>query len=245
MIHYSEKLLEREEEGVCRLILVAVRYTGSKDNVPPDSLEEQAAWPGDRDFTSGDPVAWDTGDGITEDKPKSHRHVINTVEREPGPWQIGLVPDAVDEELPDTGRDVTSIEQADDWEVSYDPSVMAEAFLNRNYLPARVFHNGHDSTLRDIVFDQFDIEDRGVVDEPGDETEQYYREQLVEIADIDDDGPATNSEMNEAEEIASRYFRPELMSAASDLGIDNANQSKSNLAEYIVQQEDYEQAFEE
>jgi len=240
-IHRSQELLEQEEDGVTDLILVAVRYTGDKSTKSPQNLKSKAAWPGHSTFQGGEPTSYVDKNREIHEKTVDYRDVRGVHSREPGSWQVGLVPDVVDgEESPETSRNVGAIESMSDFEVSYNPEDLAQAMLEANYLPPEVFHNGFDPDIRERIFDRLEIEDRGVIHGSSQADEEPYRSQLRELAGEDNEPEPEEIRKTEIDELKNKYSRGELMSAASELGMDNANTGKGELATYIVEQEDYD-----
>lgn len=95
---------------------------------------------------------------------------------QPGPWKLVLIP----------SRNLGWFETHADLEIAYGRETMAEAILEKNYLPPRVFGANFNTDLRDRVFDHLGI------DQPR-RTAADYREVLAEIAGVDDPGEETTS----------------------------------------------------
>lgn len=90
---------------------------------------------------------------------------------EPGPWKLARIP----------SRNLGWFETHTDLEIAYGAETIAEATLEKNYLPPQVFGASFDPELRDEVFDKLGI------DQPR-RTAEAYRELLADIAGIDDPG---------------------------------------------------------
>lgn len=237
MIQVSDPLREQAEDGITDLILVAIRYTGPKSVVDPSDLRRQAKWPGHGNFQGGPAKEWRTTENdVTESEPP--RGLIQRItDRHPGSWQLGLVPEWNDPEVvapTDQSAGVTTIEQMENWEVAYDSETIAEVFLDRTYLPPQVFGRGFDPFVRDAVFDSLGLDDEGVIRDDG--SEEKYRSQLRELAGREDS--PDQSDDDRIQEVASAFRRSELMTAANEAGKDDTNVSKTELAEYLVEETD-------
>lgn len=119
-------------------------------------------------------------------------------------------------------------------EVHHDPGEMATCLLDSNYLPEVVFGRKADPDLQDRVFDYFDLTHVGV----GDEAEHTYRNQLREVADLEPAEEEADEVQTLAETYESEYKYSELQDMAKEAGIDDARQSKTDLAEYIATHKD-------
>jgi len=71
---------------------------------------------------------------------------------------------------------VHALESRNDFEVIYDAKRLAEALLERNYLPPEAFYEGFDRWKRQKVMEKLDLDDAGRVFEKDDE--EPYRNQL-------------------------------------------------------------------
>lgn len=163
-IHTEDLTRELEQDGKVKTAVIGVRYVGSHSSVSPNQLRSQAGWPGDTPFQGG-PIDPETG------------------KREPGPWQIGINPDWIDTDTV-SGGTVTGIEANTNFEVTYDPEVLAEALLARNFLPPSAFGGegvSYDPPTRKALFDFLGLEDMGTLPAAVNE----YREALADIAGLD------------------------------------------------------------
>lgn len=118
-------------------------------------------------------------------------------------------------------------------EVHHEPGKIAKCLLSGNYLPPAVFGREADHDLRGRVFDEVGLEDTGISDD-GD----IYRNQLREIAGlemVDEDEEEFESDI---ERMTSENKYGELQTMAKEAGIDDARQSKDDLAEYILSQDE-------
>lgn len=179
---------ELEERGKCNLELIGLRYVGDQSTLSPSDLQSLGAWPGNSPLQGGER--------------NSDRS------RDPGPIQLGLVPDWTDSDVEDRG--VHYLETKKDVEVVRDPALLAESLLERNYLPPDVFENGYDADLRDRVFQKLGLEDVGTDNVEG------YRRQLREIASLD---PEVNSETLKDSELLA-YLREQYRHAELALAVE-------------------------
>jgi len=229
MIHSSDRLEEQEEEGLCNLEVVGVRYTGTSSTQPVQDLRENSAWPGASAFQGGPIKRWvnDQGDELTTDDVDHVRNVDRVLEREPGPMQIGLIPDWTDEDV--ENRTLDYIESSGSFEVVYDPEEIKRAISERGFLPVDVFGRRFEDTKRERVFGKLGIEDRGVVTSRDEEGK--YREQLVDEDDEETEDVGFESELR------SKYARTELSKAAGEFDYEgNRNKaSKQDFAEFLSQ----------
>lgn len=220
-IHYLEENRELEEKGKVELTLVGLRYVGDKSSKSVSQYQRQASWPGNSPLQGG-PINDKGG-------------------RDPGPIQFGEVPDWTDDDVED--RTLVALENDPDVEVIYDPEELARALLERNYLPPDVFDRGYNLESRERVFEKLDLEDVGSRNVPG------YREQLREIAGIDDseDNDSAARDDSRVTEYKQDYTRPELMRTANELGKDGVNIGKTDLAEWLADQDaaDVEETLDE
>jgi hypothetical protein len=153
MIHTHDNNHDLEERGFTELQLVGVRYTGDRSVVMKSDLADRGGWQGPTRFQRGQ-------------------------------TQLGLVPDWSDsDEIADSNRRVTAIENMGDFEVIYDPETIAQVLLDKNYLPVNVFRSGYDNYVREALFDRLGLEEQGRVDNRDDE--EKYREQLRDIAGVE------------------------------------------------------------
>jgi len=120
---------------------------GDTSTAPPSRPRRQGGWPGRASFQAG-PVTEVSDDGTV-------------TERDPGPIQIGIVPDRIDTDYVEGGT-LPGLENLSDFEVVYDPARLAEAILNGNYLPSNVFggeRTAPDYDVRERVFAALDLPD--------------------------------------------------------------------------------------
>jgi len=222
MIHNEQQTVDLEDEEYVDTIVVGLRYTGTKSVVPPRRPRDQGGWPGRATFQGG-PVAERDEDGTV-------------VEREPGPMQLGIVPDRVDGDHVDGGS-LPGLENLPDFEVIYDPAELAQVLLEENYLPPDAFggpESNPDYEIRQRVFDWLDVPDRlGTAPAAGPE----LREALAETAgiDVDEEEPPDASRKREYK---AGHTRSDLYHAANTLGheVEWATAKKTELAELLAEE---------
>lgn len=233
MFHYEDYTNELEQEGRVETALIGLRYVGTNSSVSPNQARQQGGWPGTQPFQAGDVVDRDEDGKVTE--------------REPGPIQIGLNPDWLDDTV--EGGSLAGLEALPDIEVIYAEDELAQAMLDANYLPPDVFGSPGDQTggqrtapdfeIREAVFEFFDgLEDRG----SGPSSHQMYREQLAEIAGVDlageNDSP---TDSQRAQQYVDNHTRAELKDAVDELreGPDDISlqNGKSDFAEWLATQD--------
>lgn len=221
-IHTEDLTQELEQDGKVKTAVIGVRYTGPRTSASPDVLRRQAGWPGDTPLQGGpiDPV---------------------TGERAPGPVQIGINPDWVDDDTV-SGGTVAGIEAHSDFDVVYDPADLAAALLERNFLPPNAFGSegsSYEPPVRRALFDKLGLEDAGTCPAAA----QDYRDQLAEIAGLDD---VDDGEQPEDKQRTQRYLdehtRAELKDAVKAVreGSDEISlrgKNKSDFAEWLAQQD--------
>lgn len=220
MIHSENLTLELAEDELVETIVVGLRYTGNKSSESPQRPRDQGGWPGKAMFQAGD---------VTEVNDEGR-----VVEREPGPIQVGVVPDTIDDEYVEGGT-LAGLENLSDFEVIYDPSVIAREFLEGNYLPPRVF-GGPDSTpafeVREPILEFLGIEDMGWT-VPN--AEEEVREELAKVAgeEVDDSAPPDRSRRDE---YLNDLSKSDLYQAAGELGFEVGwtESSKTELAELLA-----------
>ncbi|MFC5278644.1 hypothetical protein ACFPM1_07735 [Halorubrum rubrum] len=131
---------------------------------------------------------------------------------------------------------VHALESRNDFEVIYDPERLAEALLDRNYLPPEVFYEGFDRWKRQKVLEKLDLDDVGRVFEKDDE--EPYRNQLREIAGVESDDEASISTQR-SDEYTGRFSRSEasdvvkLLRQDSD-EIDLRTAGLTDMADYLT-----------
>lgn len=223
MIHAETQTIDLEQDDRVETIVVGLRYTGPRSSVSAERPRQQGGWPGRAAFQGG-PVAETDADG-------------GVVARDPGPIQIGVVPDTIDEATVEGGT-LPGLENLTDFEVLYDPADLAAAILETNYLPPVVFggpQTSPDYAVRERVFEALDIPDR-LGTAPA--AEQPLREALAETAgiDLDEEQPPDKSR---EEALKADYTRNELLSAAGAFefeDLDKRTASKTELAERLARE---------
>lgn len=98
-----------------------------------------------------------------------------------------------------------------DFRVDYTPAAIAETLLKGNYLPAQLVTPGADTEIRDLLLDKLDIEPAA--------DEESYREQLREVAGMDEEEDEKADDENAAERsradhLQSEYDRSTLITVA-------------------------------
>lgn len=231
MLHSEDYTNSLEQEGRVETALIGLRYTGPKSAVPANQPRQQGGWPGRQAFQGGAAVETDE-DG-------------RVLERDPGPMQIGINPDWLDDTV--EGGSLTGLEALQDFEVIYDPSDIAARLLEANFLPPAAFGSPADTSgdrvapdyeIREAVFDHLGLEDQGA----GPGSHEQYREQLAEIAGIDLDADAEAAvDDQRAQELVTQYSRSALKDAVDALraGPDDIalNAKKLEFAEWLAQQD--------
>lgn len=218
-IHTEDLTEELEEDGKVKTAVIGVRYVGPKSSISPTKLRRQGGWPGDSPFQGG-PVDPETG------------------EREPGPVQIGINPDWIDDDSVDGGT-VAGIEALGDFEVLYEPEAIAEALLERNFLPPKAFGGegvSYEPPVRRRLFEELGIDDHGTLPAAA----QDYREALADIADIDEVEEADQPEDKQrTQRYIDEHTRGELSDAVKIIREDTdeislRGKSKHDLAEFLA-----------
>jgi hypothetical protein len=222
MIHSEDLTIDLERDDYVDTVVAGLRYTGPNSTASPQRPRDYGGWPGRASFQGG-PVA-DTDDNGT------------VTEREPGPLQIGVIPDRIDDDHVEGGT-LPGLENLADFEVVYDPAVLAERVLEANYLPPVAFGGPEtepDYAVRQRVFEALDVPDR-LGTAPA--AEQELREALAETAgiDVDEEEPP---DVSREREYTNDYTRSELYHAAQDLGheVEWADATKTELAETLAQE---------
>ncbi|RQG93735.1 hypothetical protein [Natrarchaeobius oligotrophus] len=166
-----------EENGWAEIEFVGFRYTGPQSTKTDRNVPRRAGYAG---------------------PPKFQR----------GRTYFGLLPTWLDDDhIANSNIGVHALEARSDFEVIYDAGRLAEALLERNYLPPDVFYEGFDRWKRQKVLEKLDLDDAGRVFDKDDE--EPYRDQLREIAGIERDDEAGVSQQR-ADEYTSRFSRSEL-----------------------------------
>lgn len=121
-----------------------------------------------------------------------------------------------------------------DIDVEYGDQDIAAALVTGNYLDDQVFGSGYDQRLRDRVFEKLDLEP--AYDEVG------YREQLIEIAGVDETQATREMDPDEARrEELQEETRGDLMKVVGEFehGFENlSGATKLDLAEFLVDEDD-------
>jgi hypothetical protein len=146
----------------------------------------------------------------------------------PGPWYYALVPD----------DGLGHLENRPDVDVLYgtDRERFATALLNERRLPQNAFGTRADPALRERVFDVL-----GIVPEV---EGGPIREQLREIADVDEEDDVGEDETGFAQALVDEYSRSVLGDICKELREDadefnlQENQGKTDRAEFIADAED-------
>lgn len=211
-----------EEEGRVTTEVIGLRYVGPESSMTPTEPRIRGGWPGTSAFQGGEIV-----ERREEDK--------KVTEREPGPIQIGINPDWLDDTV--EGGNLDGLEQLQHFEVIYDPEVLAEALLERNFLPPDLFGHRDQSfepDVRNAVFEKLGIDDVGLLPN----AEEAYREQLSEIAGVEFD--PTNEDVSLLAELRQQVSRQEAIAAADalDEDVDEQTTSKTEALELVA---DYEE----
>jgi hypothetical protein len=175
---------EFEEKGHAEVEFVGFRYTGDQSARSDLDVRERAGYNGPAKFQQG----------------QVYLALLATY----------LDPDHVE----NSGMGVHALEARNDFEVIYDPGRLAEALLDRNYLPPDIFYEGFDRWKRQKVMDKLGLDDHGRVFEKDDETP--YREELREIAGIKRDDSESPSQQR-SDEYVSRFSRSDAMAVVREL----------------------------
>lgn len=222
MIHVEDQTIDLEQDDRVETVVAGLRYTGRKSTVAPQRPRDQGGWPGRSTFQGGD-IAETNDEGTV-------------IEREPGPIQIGVIPDWIDGDTVEGGT-LPGLEALADFEVVYDPAVLAQRLLEANYLPPLVFGGPQtppDYAARERVFEALDIPD-SIGTAPG--TEGRIREALAKTAgvDLDEEEPPDASR---EQEYIDEYSRSDLYHAAQALGhdVEWSDARKTDLAERLAQE---------
>jgi hypothetical protein len=224
LVHCEQQTIDLEQDEKVDTLVAGLRYTGSNSTATPNRPRRQGGWPGRASFQGG-PVTERADDGTV-------------LEREPGPIQIGVIPDRIDTDYVEGGT-LPGLENLSDFEVVYDPAELAQAILDSNYLPSNVFggvRTAPDYDVRERVFDALDLPDSlGAAGSP--DAERRVREALAETAGVDladEEPPDASREI----EYRNEYTRSDLYNAAQDLGydVDWSDATKTGLAELLAQE---------
>jgi len=190
--------------------------------MPPQRPRDQGGWPGRATFQGGAVAERNDEGTITA--------------RDPGPIQIGVIPDWIDGDTVEGGT-LPGLEALHDFEVIYDPATLAQRLLETNYLPPVVFGGPQtppDYAARERVFAALDIPER-LGTAPA--AEAALREALAETAgvDLDEEEPPDASR---EQQYVDEHTRSDLYHAAQALGHDVqwSDARKTDLAERLAQE---------
>lgn len=224
LVHCEQQTIDLEQDEKVDTIVAGLRYTGPNSTAPPQRPRRQGGWPGRASFQGG-PVTEQADDGTV-------------LARDPGPIQIGVIPDRIDTDYVDGGT-LPGLEALSDFEVVYDPAELAAAILDGNYLPTTVFggeRTAPEYDVRERVFEALDLPDSlGAAGSP--DSERRIREALAETAgvDLDDEEPPDASREIE---YRNQYTRSDLYNAAQALGhdVEWSDATKTGMAELLAQE---------
>ncbi|WP_049986831.1 hypothetical protein [Halobellus rufus] len=149
-----------------------------------------------------------------------------------GQVYFALLPTYLDtDHVENSNIGVHALESRNDFEVIYDPARLAEALLERNYLPPEVFYEGFDRWKRQKVLEKLDLDDVGRVFDKDDE--EPYRDQLRAIAGIERDDEASVSQQR-ADEYTSRFSRSDAADVIRALRTPVASDPPFDPGEYTI-----------
>jgi len=197
---------EFEEKGHTEVEFVGFRYTGDESTKTDHDVRNRTGYNG---------------------PPKFQR----------GQVYLALLPTWLDpEHVENSNIGVHAVEARNDFDVIYDPERLAEALLERNYLPPDVFYEGFDPWMRQHVFDKLELEDVGRIRNKDDE--EPFRDQLREIAGIERDDEAAVSQQR-ADEYTGRFSRSDASKIVKLLRqdadeIDLRTAGLTDMAEYLT-----------
>ena len=231
MVHYESQTQQFEREDRVETAVIGLRYIGAKSSVSPSTPRRQGGWPGQAVFQGGEPTATDEEGRVTA--------------RDPGPIQVGLNPDWLDDSV--DGGSLPGLEALPEFEVLYDPEPIAEAFLEANYLPTVVFGSPPEADaesrvspefeVREAVFDHLGLEDVG----SGPGSHETYREQLAAIAGIDLGSDEAPADSGRTQQYLDEHTRATLKAACERLREDSddiaLNSAKLDFAEWLATQD--------
>lgn len=212
-VHSETQTEQLEKEGRVETEVIGLRYTGNKSAVPPGKLRRQGGWPGVSPFQGG-PIDEETG------------------EREPGPIQIGINPDWLDDDTV-SGGTLAGLEALGKFEVIYDPAKLARALLERNYLPPRIFGGegiSYNPDAREALFEKLGLEDVGTCPAAEDD----YREQLAEIAGVELSTAEGTEDSSRVTEYLSEHSRRVMKAAVEELDVEPDGETKHAYAEALA-----------
>jgi len=133
--------------------------------------------------------------------------------------------------VPDEG--LGYLDARDDLEVLYGAQEIAEAMLQKNFLPQNVFGRGVNSALRERVFDKLGLRpevEAGPIEE-----------QMHDVADVEDAEALDDSGNDRVSHLVEEHWREDLQDAAAALGMDDDDvdsAGKRDLAEYLADEDD-------
>ncbi|ELZ96052.1 hypothetical protein C440_05662 [Haloferax mucosum ATCC BAA-1512] len=163
-----------EDKGHAEVEFVGFRYTGDASMKADLDIRERAGYNGPAKFQQGQVY-------------------------------LALLPTYLDpNHVENANMGVHALEARNDFEVIYDAKRLAEALLERNYLPPEVFYEGFDRYKRKKLFEKLSLDDHGRVF--GKDDEEPYRDGLRAIAGIERDEAAEVSQQR-TDEYIQRFSR--------------------------------------
>jgi len=197
---------EFEEKGHADLEFVGFRYIGDRSTKTDQDVRQRAGYDGPAKFQQG--------------------HVYFAI----------LPTHLSDDHVENSEMGVHALEARSDFEVLYDAERIAEALLNRNYLPPDVFYEGFDRWKRAKVMAKLELDDAGRVYDTSDEGP--YREQLRAIANIDAGGEESVSKQR-TDDYVGRFSRSDASEVVKLLRqdadeIDLRTAGLTDMAEYLT-----------
>lgn len=198
---------EFEEKGHAEVEFVGFRYIGDQSTKTDHDLRQRVGYSGPPKFQQGKVY-------------------------------LALLPTWLDDDhVENSNIGVHAIESRNDFEVIYDAERLAEALLERNYLPPDVFYEGFDRWKRQKVLEKLDFETRSRIFDKDDE--EPYRDELREIAGIERDDEAGVSKQR-ADEYTDRFSRSDASEVVKALRqdsdeIDLRTAGLTDMSEYLTQ----------
>lgn len=195
-----------EEKGHADFEFLGFKYTGDRSVKTDHDLRRRAGYDGPPKFQQG--------------------HVY-----------FAILPTNLDNDhVENSHMGAHALESRGDIEVIYDRERLAEALLERNYLPADVFYEGFDKWKRRKVIKKLGLETGARVFDKDDE--EPYRQELREIAGVEADDDAAVSKQR-SDEYVDRFSRSEasdvvkLLRGDSD-ELDLRTAGLTDMAEYLT-----------
>ncbi|WP_434521284.1 hypothetical protein [Halorubrum sp. AS12] len=167
---------EFEEKDHAEVEFVGFRYTGDQSTKTDRDLRQRVGYNGPPKFQAGRVY-------------------------------LALLPTYLDSDhVENSNIGVHALEARNDFEVIYDAERLAEALLERNYLPPEAFYEGFDRWKRQKVMEKLNLDDAGRVFDKDDE--EPYRDQLRAIAGVEADDEVSISTQR-SDEYTGRFSRSE------------------------------------